>query len=451
MNFVVFIFDTLRFDHLGCNRRRPIRTPNFDAFAEIATNFERCYTGSYPSQPHRCDCATGRFVFPFYGWQAMPEDEIHLVELLGESGYRTHLIADRELPFDLGLVRGFQSSQQLKDTIDPALVEQTPWPCNPKKSRIPEQLRRQWAVRTHVYKEEEDWPQPRVMEAASEFVSAAGDEPFFLWTESWRVHETWVDPQAYVDAYDPGYEGEIVALPSYSPDVDYLTPEELNHMRALYAASVTFTDKWFGTFMATLEKRGLLENTCVIVSSDHGYAIGDHNRTGKHAVASPRQEPWPLYEECTHVPLLVHAPGQTKSACSTHLVQHADLMPTVFDLVGLDTPGTVKGRSWRPLMERGDAAVGADWRDIAVTSSIVRPYPETGSTRTTVTTPEWTLILPTDRRAPELYNLAIDPGQTYDAFPQHRDVADDILAKFRRLLGELNADPDLIESWRAPW
>lgn len=451
MNFIVLILDTLRYDHLGVSRRRPIRTPNFDRFSKVATSFERCYTGSYPSQPHRCDCATGRFVFPFYGWQEMPADEVHLVELLGESGYRTHIVSDGGLPFSLGLARGFQSGEHLKENVDAEqmkdLIEKTPYPCDPKKSRIPEQMRRQWALRTHVYQKEEDWPQARVMNAAASWIEENKADPFFLWIESWRIHEAWVDPQEYVDTYDPGYSGEIVALPSYSPDVNYLTPEELNHVRAMYAASVTFTDKWFGRLAQTLEAEGLLENTFVIVSSDHGFSLGDHNRTGKHGVPSPEQEPWPLYEECTHVPLLVHMPAQTGPRGSSSLVQHADIMPAVLDLAGLETPDTVRGKSWRAILEGGDEEL----RKIAVTASRVDVFPKTANTRVTVTAPEWTLIMPTDRRGPELYSLALDPGQTMNVFTTHRATAEGIHAEFLKLLEYIGADAAKIESWRKIW
>ena len=94
MNFIVIIYDTLRYDYVGYNGVRQILTPNWDRLADKAWNFSRCYTGSYPSLPHRCDCATGRFVYPFYGWRPMPEDEVNLCAKLTENGYRTHTISD---------------------------------------------------------------------------------------------------------------------------------------------------------------------------------------------------------------------------------------------------------------------------------------------------------------------------------------------------------------------
>jgi hypothetical protein len=248
-----------------------------------------------------------------------------------------------------------------------------------------------------------------------------------------------------VEEYDPGYEGEVVGLPAYSPTVDYLTPDELNHVRAMYAASVTFSDEWFGHLIASLEESGLLDDTVIVVSSDHGWSLGDHGRTGKHAVPIPAQDAWPLYEECTHVPLLVHMPGQEKAARSGALAQHADLLPTVLDLAGLEGGPTVTGTSWAPIL----GGSGGHTRDLAVTCSFLHDFHGGGgSTRTTLTSPSHSLVLPTRTQQAELYILALDPGQTDNQIWRHFDLAAEMLAEFLELLQRLGADPKKVESWR---
>ena len=438
----------MRYDHVGCNRRRPIRTPNLDRLATAATNFHRAYSGSYPSQPQRCDCATGRYVFPFYGWQKLPADEAHLARELGAAGYRTHLISDGDMPMRFKVADGFQTSELVDcGELLPEQVEATPWPQSPSKCRIPDTLKRMWAYRTHVWKSPEDWPQARVFRAARSWLKAHASEPFFLWVESWRIHEPWVDPQPYVDAYDPGYKGEIMAFPAYSPTTDYLTPDELNNAKAMYSAAVTHTDHWLGEMLRDLEARGGLDDTCVIVTSDHGFSLGDHGRTGKHAVDDPPQDDWPLYEECTHVPLLVHLPGQRSPSACGELVQHVDLMPTVLDYAGLATPETVRGASWRGLLEGGAAPL----REVAPTALFLGEFPHAGHVRLTLTAREWTLIMPSETAGPELYNLAIDPGQEFNLFARHCAVADDMHRAFLRFLEVQGTDPAKIDSWSHPW
>lgn len=447
MNFVVIIYDTLRYDYVGCNGRRPVHTPNWDTFAASAWSFARCYAGSYPSLPHRCDCATGRFVFPFYGWQNLPEDEVHLVQKLTDAGYRTHLISDGGLPISGGLARGFQSHDLVGPAVSEQRVAKCPLPCAAYKSRIPEQLRREWALRSQLIEngDEGEWPQAQVMRAAAGWLTARSQEPqpFFLWVESWKIHESWIAPPRYVDIYDPGYEGEEVALPSYSPTVDYLSADELNHIRAMYAASVTFSDEWFGHLVASMAERGLMGDTAVILSSDHGWSLGDHGRTGKHGVPVPPQDAWPLYEECTHVPLLVRMPGQTRAQRCGELVQHADLLPTVLDLAGIAPGPTVKGLSWAPIL-RGDAL---HTRDVAVTCSGLGEFPGSGNTRVTITSADYSLILPTHTQPAELYNLALDPAQTLNLARRHPHIAEDLHGKFLDLLVALGTDEHKRKSW----
>jgi arylsulfatase A-like enzyme len=244
--------------------------------------------------------------------------------------------------------------------------------------------------------------------------------------------------------YDPDYDGEWVAYPSYSPTIDYLSPDELNHIRAMYAGSVTFSDKWFGRLLETLESTGLMENTVVILSSDHGFSLGDHGRTGKHSVGHPRQDAWPLYEECAHVPLLVHAPGQAAGKRSGELAQHADILPTLLDYAGIDPGPTATGASWKPVLDGTDTGL----REIAVTSSGMNVFPDSASCRVTVTSNDYSLILPTRTQRGELYHLGLDPGQTVNLFERHKGVAVEMHGALMGLLERLGMNPKRLDSWR---
>jgi hypothetical protein len=121
-------------------------------------------------------------------------------------------------------------------------------------------------------------------------------------------------------------------------------------------------------------------------------------------------------------------------------------MPTVLDLAGLSDrlPDAVRGYSWRPLLEGSH-----DWpRTLAVTSSRALEPPKCANTRTTLTTPQWTLILPAPNEGPELYHLALDPQQTLNLFDRHRPIARRIAADFADELDRLDAEPSLSAAWR---
>ena len=103
---------------------------------------------------------------------------------------------------------------------------------------------------------------------------------FLLYMDAFDPHEPWDPPRAYVDLYDPGYTGQQVIYPAYAPP-DFLTPAELAHMRALYAGEVSFVDHWLGALFGELEALNLWRNTAVILLSDHGMLLGEHNAIGK--------------------------------------------------------------------------------------------------------------------------------------------------------------------------
>ena len=87
MNFIVVVSDTLRRDHLGCYGNQWISTPNVDTFAAESQVFDRAYSGSFPTVPHRRDLMTGRYTAAYTPWAALGSDETVLAQVLGEAGY----------------------------------------------------------------------------------------------------------------------------------------------------------------------------------------------------------------------------------------------------------------------------------------------------------------------------------------------------------------------------
>ena len=97
-------------------------------------------------------------------------------------------------------------------------------------------------------------------------------------------HEPWDVPQWYVDMYDPNYAGEVVDYPQYAKWREFLTEDELKHCRALYAAEVTIIDRWVGKIFEKVEDSGLMENTVILFSTDHGFLLGEHGFIGKSLI-----------------------------------------------------------------------------------------------------------------------------------------------------------------------
>jgi len=112
-------------------------------------------------------------------------------------------------------------------------------------------------------------------------------------------------------------------------------------IRQNYAAMIENIDRWTGVFLDELRKRGELDNTVIVYSSDHGEMLGDHDRWGKTYPYAPS----------VGVPLVVAGPGLRRGARSDALVSHIDIGATFLDYAGVVKPKDMESRSLRPLLE----------------------------------------------------------------------------------------------------
>ncbi|MCX7012741.1 MAG: sulfatase [Candidatus Sumerlaeota bacterium] len=407
MNVVVIVLDTMRWDHLGRNGRLPVRTPNLDRFARRATRFERAIIGSFPTIPHRTDCFTGNVVFPRYDWKALGEEEASLPEAMRAAGYHTGFVADTKHMF----------RAQFDQRFDEARLTWNPPEDRPKPQDIAlpipaEHVRQDGAeYRSHLadmshFRHESDWFVAQTAQTAAAWLQDnANREKWMLWLDTFEIHERWHAPQHYVDLYDPGYDGPPYEFPNYNY-TDVYTKEQIRHLRACYAAEVTLTDRWIGHVLDQIDVMNLWDSTMVVVTSDHGMYLGEHRRMGKHTCDGA--DPWPLYEEVSHIPLLVWVPGLKAKRRVNALAQPCDLMATILDACGAKGPN-IYGRSWLPLMtgeRKRNWKVVFSSKHVGENSKI-----DYCPTRLTATTQRWTCILAEEGRPAELYDVKTDPQQ----------------------------------------
>ena len=440
MNTIIICLDTLRRDALGCYCPEWVRTPNIDAFAERATRFSRAYCASFPTIPMRTDCFTGNCNFPRYGWTKLRDEEVLLSECMQAAGYHTGFVTDTTNMISTGFKRGFHDVHVIQrppeNTTKPEDIE---FPAPPQNMRNDGRgYQRDMADAAH-FEREADWFVARTMCTACDWLQDHHADPFFLWVDSFEIHEVWHAPQYYTDLYDPGYDGVDYPYPNYSY-TDVYKPGELRHLRARYAAEVTMTDRWVGHLLRQIELMGLFEDTMVVLISDHGMAIGEHDRCGKHTVVM--EDPWPMFEEVTGIPLLVWLPGQRTKTRVKALAQPADLMPTVLDACGADGP-EVYGKSWLPLL-RGERK--KNWRYV-FTSRNNWGYP--GASRATVTGKRWTYVVAenAEDRPGMLFDLKRDPCQRDNVIERHPKVARKMHAACVEFMRESGAEAGYVDKY----
>ena len=491
-NAILIVSDTFRHDLLeGFSvRGRKVKTPSLSALASQSAVFKRAYAASFPTVPNRHDLLTGKFTFTYSDWEPLPRGEVTLPTMLKKAGYLSMMIADTPhiLQNGFNYDRGFEgwvwTRGQENDRFRTSPRE-VKLPCDPAKLRDVETTLQH--LRNNAGREkEEDWiPVKTAIEAMHWLEENRSNEPFFLYVDFFDPHEPWDPPRWLVDALDPGYTGEEVIYPLYGPS-DFMSEDEIEHVRALYAAEALLVDKWIGRLFEKVVELGLLDRTSMIFTSDHGHYLGEHGLIGKSVVMGKYHGYAPLYEEVAHVPLLIRLPDGAGVGHSEveELAQHPDITATVLELAGLN-PGDfgVQGNSLLPQAigegERegegegeGERQGGKDKRKIAVTCPPI-VHGVSGGLRPTVTSlDDWSLIMapfpPQDQALgeiaytmivdgkqrvlrpfgevkTELYDLGEDPGQSIDLAKERPDLVERLHGEFLAFLRSLGTPEERVK------
>ncbi|MBD3187254.1 sulfatase-like hydrolase/transferase [Candidatus Bathyarchaeota archaeon] len=475
-NFIIIVSDTLRRDFLSCYNDQPdsmlgkhVDTRFIEDFSKKSVVFDRAYSGSFPTVPHRRDIFTGCFTATYTGWAPMTQFEPLLHVMLGQQGYTSkmiidcpHLIKDG-FHFDRGFdgwdwIRG-QEGDRWKTT-----PRQPSFACEPSRTRSPERQQAchmRWRSRWNG--EEDTFPARTANTACTWLEKNYKEGPFYLYIDFFDPHEPWDPPEWYIDMYDPGYEGQEIQYPCYSKIEGYMNQEELKHSRACYAGEVTLVDRWIGRIVQKVEDLGLLETTVVLLTADHGFLIGEHGFIGKSLINySGTMRYLPLFEEINHVPFIVYHPDATPGRRQA-MVQPPDIFPTFLDIEGKVTLPS-DGESFKDIL------LGE--RDHHRNFTMSFPYLKGSGIPITIVKDGWAaFVFSSDSPKNELidkavdgyekklepwenagqdqlYNLNQDPRQQRDIAGDHPDLLKEFRETVVQFLERLDTEEDLIAGWR---
>ena len=462
MNVIWIVADTVRRKDVGVYGNKKIRTPSIDALGARAVRFDRHYAASFPTMPTRADFMTGRWTLSFMQWTPIPPGEILLAELLRSGGVNTAAVVDT--PFFLrdgmNYDRGFVTFNEIPGHY---FVAKSGDPLYTPNRRLLE--------RRPQHPLESDCFAPQTFHKAMEWLELNYKENFFLYVDTWDPHEPWNAPNYYTEPYWPGYDGELI-MPFYKywKDVPEFSREKLKKAHAAYCGEITMVDTWIGNLLRQVEYMGLMENTAIIVTTDHGFYFGEHDIFGKMVFAidpsddeaspPPGMYPrtpgsWarsPLYEEVALIPLIIYIPG-VPAASYSGLTSAVDLMPTVLDIMGLEIPLRVEGKSLLakikdpkltghehvftacPFVNAGDRDQLVDH----ISRRCVTP------SMATVTTHEWSLLYDVEPGGSELYNLYSDPEQLNNVINNRPEIARELHKLLIRFMQETSVPPRLLE------
>ncbi|MEQ8675253.1 MAG: sulfatase [Aggregatilineales bacterium] len=346
MKAIMLMFDSLNRHCLppyGCDR---VKAPNFDRLAKRTVTFQNAYVGSMPCIPARRELHTGRYNFLHRSWGPLEPFDDSMPQLLGENGIYSHLVSDHTHYWEDGgatyhnryssweIIRGQEGDAWKGHVADP----QPPPNINGERGQ---RTRQDWVNRTYLHSNEA-MPQVQTVDRGLEFITTNhAEDNWFLQIETFDPHEPFFTQAEFQDLYPHDYDGPLFDWPAYEHVSE--TPEQVAHLRYQYASLVSMCDAQLGRVLDAMDKYNLWQNTLLIVCTDHGFMLGEHEWWAK-----VKQ---PFYQEIAHIPLFIWDPrSQITHESRSSLVQLIDLPATLLDYFGVEKPSDMQGHTLKDVI-----------------------------------------------------------------------------------------------------
>ena len=334
MRAIMMMFDTLTRNYLpnyGCDFTK---MPNFSRLAEHAVTFDEFYGGSMPCMPARRELHTGKYNFLNRGWGPLEPFDESSMEILSKNGIYTHLITDHTHYFEDGggtyhnRYDSYESfrGQEGDRWVPRGEADGSANTCSLNKTNI--SALQHLANRTRI-KTEEEMPSVRCVSAGLDFLDHHyHKDSWFLQIECFDPHEPFFVPDQYRELYECGDSHDAFNFPAYGPVEDKYTKEYIRRLRKEYCSLLSMCDAQLGRLMDKMEEYDMWKDTLLIVNTDHGFFLGEHDFIGKNFP--------PMYDEVIHTPFFIHDPRFPHAAGRRQAVaQTVDIAPTLLAYFGL--------------------------------------------------------------------------------------------------------------------
>ena len=414
-NFLFIICDDLMFRTINALNNPEVHTPNMDRLLASGFGFTHAFhQGSWSGAvclPSRTMLNSG--LTAFHAERGV--DNVHTWgQTLGNAGYDTYICGKWHLDTTV-LQRSFKEM----GPIGPGMLTSTPINGaaydrpRPGDTWQPwdKSLKGHW-IHTNLWVNQNP---DRIEHAATVYTdcfidhllnkAAKRDAPFFMYLGFNSPHDPRQAPREYVDRYP---QDKIEVPPNFLPEHpfdqgDYKirdellapfprTPADVQLQRREYYALITFVDHQIGRIMDALQQSGKASNTYVILTADHGLAVGEHGLMGKQN----------MYDCSVRMPLIIAGPGIRAGARSDELVYQHCLYATTCELAGVPIPHTVEFPSLVPLLHGGDQPV------FDAVFSYYKSYQRMVRTKT-----HKLIVYPQIQRV-QVFDVAKDPWEMHD-------------------------------------
>ncbi|MFB6245851.1 MAG: sulfatase [Candidatus Nanohaloarchaea archaeon] len=333
-NVVLIVIDSLRKDSLGPYSQEVDFTDSLDRFADESVVYRNAIATSSWTLPVHASMFTGEYPWEHRATQRNLEldyEKKTLAEKLGEKGFRTGCFTENAwISEHAGMTVGFDvandfgsGSRAIQKAVDrlASWVERNDNVVSRLMTRVGDYL---WSNHVdHMAAEE-------VLDRGMEFVESS-DERFFLFMNLMDVHEPLRPPGEYVEDHGAEKTGDEICQ---DPSRFYRGREvDFDEIRKHYDAAVDYVDDCVGKFLQELRSEGLMDETCVLIASDHGQLLGEHGHYGHQ---------FSVADELVEVPLMLRAPT-LQSGEVDETVSVREMHDMILEAAGGEKPSAEKG------------------------------------------------------------------------------------------------------------
>ncbi len=452
-NIVLLLADQQKATSLGLYGNADVETPALEALAQRGVVFENYFTPHPFCLPARCILMTGRYAHAIGvrgNGYTLPHYEVTLAERLRGAGYQTGAVGHfhggrsgggRGFDFQHDIGKGVLSE---RSRLRRALVEQAPRRVQHMVAEVPAPP-------------DEDLNGAMTKIGMNFVESCTSDRPFFLHIAYMDPHPPFFVPEPYYSMFDPAaislppVEGDNADKPKAHEQTARdggtwdASEDEIRKALAVYYGMVRHLDDQVARLVGFLELRGMLENTIIVYSSDHGDYAGEHRMFGKSCT---------LYDSLVRIPSIIAGPDHLvpQGERISEITDSTNLAPTILDWTGVEAPESMHGRSFVPVWEGKEQLPNVAFAEVgAFPTAMVNdpkrgnniPYGPPASGRQTeistmVRTPEWKLVYTPGREHNELYDLREDPWELQNCF--HDSTKAGVVATLKQQLLDWHLD-----------
>jgi len=423
-NVIVFFTDQQRWDTTGVHGNPLDLTPNFDRMAQQGTHVFNSFTCQPVCAPARASIQTGLYATQagvFRNGMVLPSDIKTLAYHFRNGGYQTayigkwHLAGEEPVPEELrGNYEYWLGADMLEFTSQP--YDTVLYDNDNNVVKLP------------------GYRVDALADSAIRYIDTHKDNPFYLFLSFLEPHhQNDVDDYIAPDGYRERYTDKWIP-----PDLAALDGSANEHLGG-YCGIVKRLDEALGRLMDGLKSLGLLKNTIVLFTSDHGCHFKTRNWEYKRS----------CHESSIRTPAVLQGPGFDGGGEVRQLVSLVDLPPTLLDAAGLPIPGEMQGRSILPLL-RGEAKGWPEEVYVQISESEVARAIRTDRWKYCMVAPDkepWFDPVSDKYVDAHLYDLKTDPHELNDliASESHRAIIEEMRTRIIRRMMEAGEPEPVIK------